>query len=96
MKNHDTPELVQRRQVAAAAQKGDGEIVMALHDPIEDDEAFTSIIKEARKEAESLIDSRLGMGRCHSIWARMKKILKEKHGIVWYTPAEMNPLVCFD
>ena len=36
------------------------------------------------------------IGSCHRIWAIQKQILKEKYGITWYTPAELNPDVKFD
>ncbi len=35
-------------------------------------------------------------GACHSIWAHIKKELKEKYGITWYTPAELHPYVMYD
>ena len=36
------------------------------------------------------------LGCCHRIWSMQKTILKEKHGITWYTPAELNPDIKFD
>jgi hypothetical protein len=36
------------------------------------------------------------LGCCHTIWSLQKRILKEKYGITWYTPAELNPDVKFD
>ena len=36
------------------------------------------------------------LGSCHTLWALQKHILKEKYGITWYTPAELNPDVKFD
>ena len=35
------------------------------------------------------------MGTCHLIWRRMKERLAEE-GIIWYSPAEMNPGHIFD
>jgi hypothetical protein len=35
-------------------------------------------------------------GSCHTLWSLQKQILKEKYGITWYTPAELNPDVKFD
>jgi len=35
-------------------------------------------------------------GGCHFLWREMKRILLEKYGIEWFTPAEMNPGVIFD
>ena len=36
------------------------------------------------------------IGSCHTLWDIQKRILKEKYGITWYTPAELNPDVKFD
>lgn len=36
------------------------------------------------------------LGSCHTLWTLQKRILKEKYGITWYTPAELNPDVKFD
>ena len=36
------------------------------------------------------------LGSCHRIWSMQKTILKEKYGITWYTPAELNPDIIFD
>ena len=36
------------------------------------------------------------IGSCHRLWALQKHILKEKYGITWYTPAELNPEIKFD
>ena len=33
---------------------------------------------------------------CHKIWALQKQILREKYGITWYTPAELNPEIKYD
>ena len=36
------------------------------------------------------------LGSCHWIWAEKKRILKEKYGITWYAPSEVNPDCIFD
>lgn len=36
------------------------------------------------------------LGSCHTLWDIQKRILKEKYGITWYTPAELNPDIKFD
>ena len=36
------------------------------------------------------------LGSCHRLWALQKRILKEKYGITWYTPAELHPEIKFD
>ena len=35
-------------------------------------------------------------GYCHRLWAETKRILREKYGLDWKTPSEMNPGVLFD
>ena len=60
-------------------------------------------IKEARKLLEKYPDqpihaARLFMqlGSCHWIWAEKKRILKEKYGIIWYAPSEVNSDCIYD
>jgi len=36
------------------------------------------------------------IGTCHRIWAHKQRILKEKYGMTWYTPTEVNPHIIFD
>ena len=36
------------------------------------------------------------LGSCHTLWALQKRILKEKYGITWYSPSELNPDIKFD
>jgi hypothetical protein len=36
------------------------------------------------------------LGSCHRLWTIQKTILKEKYGITWYTPAELNPEIIYD
>lgn len=67
------------------------------HDPQEDDPKLKRIINTAEKEADAELHSQYsGMGYCHLLWGRQKEILKEKYGIDWRTPVEMNPSVMFD
>lgn len=66
-------------------------------DPIEN----TYEYKIIEKELEELIQKKIGserrrFGYCHLYWATKKKILKEKYGIDWKSPAELNPRVKFD
>ena len=67
----------------------------AFHDPIEDDAAIKAIVREVERRAEK--ESPIhGMGRCHDVWGRMRRILKTEHGIVWYPPSDMNTHILFD
>jgi len=70
-----------------------------LHDPIEDNPKIKSIIDAADRETNTELKNsqfRDQMGFCHVFWSTKKGILKEKYGIEWKTPAEMNPFVIFD
>jgi len=69
------------------------------HDSKEDDPKYKDIIRQAEIEANELVDRECpdaSLGRCHAVWAEQKHILKEKHGIDWKSPKEMNPLARFD
>lgn len=37
-----------------------------------------------------------GLGVCHLIWAEQQRILLERFGITWFTPAQITPDACFD
>lgn len=89
------PHALCERIMAAHKQQGDA----TLHDPVEDDVRYSATISAAREDAERIALEELGgrpLGSCHFIWGRMREILKEQHGIDWYSPAEMNPGSCFD
>ncbi len=63
-----------------------------------DSPEFDEKIKTAGEEAEKIIKEKGigGLGACHDIWEEQKRILKERHGIDWKTPAERHPEVRFD
>ncbi|MBC8554768.1 MAG: hypothetical protein H8D23_34585 [Candidatus Brocadiales bacterium] len=68
-------------------------------DPQERDPKKKKLIKAAETEAEYSMeqDGTIQLeGSCHILWGRQQKILKEKYGIKWRSPAEMNPDVLFD
>ena len=55
------------------------------------------IIKELRKL--DLIDENGNpkqIGVCHTEWAITKRLMKERFGIDWKTPAELTPWIDFD
>ena len=91
------PELRDRVLIASRLAVAFDRIDDLLTDPIEQYPVLRRKIKKAGKKAESLILDGRGYndGVCHSIWGEQKRILKEV-GIIWYTPAEMNPNVLFD
>jgi hypothetical protein len=67
------------------------------HDPQEDDPKLKNIFKLAEAEVErELADQPRQLGFCHVYWEKKKQILKNKYGIEWKTPGEMNPGIIFD
>jgi hypothetical protein len=67
------------------------------HDPQEDNPKLKKIFEQAEAEAnKNLANHPKGLGFCHTYWAEMKRILKEKYEIDWKSPAEMRPDICFD
>jgi hypothetical protein len=68
-------------------------------DPIEDDPKFKAVIEVVMSEVMAeLADHpwKDKLGFCHVIWGTKKRILKEKHGIEWRSPREMNPMNFYD
>ena len=83
---------------------------LAREDKDEDD-AFVSLYKSQRESVEKKLNEAktlmpdypeqaaqvfMQLGSCHRLWTMQKNILKEKYGITWYTPAELNPDIKFD
>jgi hypothetical protein len=67
------------------------------HDKIEDNPKYRTQIEVAEKEAEEECKAIKGkMGYCHVYWGTKKRILKEKYGIKWKSPAELNKHTKFD
>lgn len=71
--------------------------IIIHHDPIEEEEQFQRI----ELDVERKLDEEFGydvpyFGFCHTYWHRKKQILKEEYGIDWKSPADMNPMICFD
>jgi hypothetical protein len=67
------------------------------HDRQESDPKLRRIIKKAEREAkEALSDYPPCIGFSTVLWEKQQQILKQKYGINWKTPYEMNPDVCFD
>jgi hypothetical protein len=72
---------------------------LELHDPIEDEPALSALIARAKQQAEaalSMHEDRDKHGFCHVFWSKKADILREEYGIVWYSPADMNPDVMYD
>jgi tetratricopeptide (TPR) repeat protein len=85
--------LRERIQAAEASQQAKS----FLYDPIEDDPVYQPSIRaaDALAEAEHAQDEP-GMGFCHIFWATKARILEERFGITWFSPAMMNPDTIFD
>jgi Tfp pilus assembly protein PilF len=83
---------------------------LAREDKDEDD-VFASLYRSQRNSTEKKLNEAkrlmpdypeqaaqvfMQLGSCHRLWTMQKKILKEKYGITWYTPAELHPEIIFD
>ena len=67
---------------------------------VSEQERPSFLINEAQKlmpdNPERAANLFIQLGSCHRLWALQKRILKEKYGITWYTPAELNPEIKYD
>ncbi len=72
------------------------------HDPIEDDPKFRDKIAAAEKEAEAFVKKNCKQvkkgqrGYCHLFWGAKQRILREKYGIEWKSPSDLNPETRYD
>lgn len=64
------------------------------HDIVETTKAYQDVIDEVEEEIEGERTS-YGFGSCHQVW-RLKREALAKRGVVWRTPAMLNPRVRFD
>ena len=64
--------------------------------PAPDGELPEELEKEVDRQVTELIGEDGGLGYCHLFWAEKKRILRERYGIDWKTPAERYPGVIFD
>lgn len=87
-----------RRQLLAAIEQQTGPEHYYLHDPIEDDPTVGPLIAQVRDEIEQ---SLIAKGECQPgrgalrIWSDTQRALREKHGIEWLTPQQLNPEIGF-
>ena len=88
------PELLRRIEKAKSSQRL-SDPQAELHDPIEDNPRVRAIIREVERRAEKESPIQ-GMGRCHDVWGRMRDILKNEHGIIWYPPSRINTDLLYD
>lgn len=64
------------------------------HDPLEDDPVHGPVIKQVMDEVIERSEGR--RLRCHSLWFETDRILRERHGITWFSPSRMNPGTIYD
>lgn len=66
-------------------------------DPVEWTQQYEECIDRAEEMADSILKGqRRGMGFCHIYWNTISEVLQEHFGIVWRSPALMNPGTRFD
>ncbi len=69
---------------------------MENRDPIENDPKYKKIFSLVDQEIGQKLGNSPPMGYCHVIWSMKKQILKDRYGIDWKSPAELNPNIEFD
>lgn len=77
----------------------------------DDDDVFASLYKSQRESTKKKLNEAkmlmpdypeqaaqvfMQLGSCHRLWDMQKTILKEKFGITWYSPDELNPEIIYD
>ncbi len=69
--------------------------MLAKNDPVELTKAYLDVIDEVEMKIDELTHGQRGMGFCHKYWALKADFLMEK-GIIWQSPAILNPGTRFD
>ena len=89
--------------VSEAIETKDGWTIRRTHesnevrDPLEDMPEFKDEFEQARRFAAIRTrDSAGNLGHINVYWWEMKRFLRERHGIDWKTPAELNPNTSYD
>ena len=67
-------------------------------DPAEDDPVLATVLLRATLEVDAELagEDRTRMGFCHLFWYTKQRILRERYGVEWHTPDELNPHIIFD
>ena len=81
-----------RRKTMSRQRKRSG----LVYDEVEDTTEYIMVKEEVDRLVEEEIGSHRCLGYCFMYWSAKKRILKEKYGIDWKTPCELNPDVLFD
>lgn len=85
-----------RKQRIAQARKSQVDD-KAVHDPIEHEPRYRQFLEAADSEAEQALASiPRGIGFCHRFWRTKQTILIKKYGVLWFSPADLNPGYLFD
>ncbi|MDD2337170.1 MAG: BPTI/Kunitz-type proteinase inhibitor domain-containing protein [Geobacteraceae bacterium] len=69
------------------------------YDPVEDDPRYAEVFKTIDDEVKKVLadyPQRGGRGSVTIYWETKKSLLKQKYGIDWRSPGELNPQVIFD
>lgn len=66
------------------------------YDPIEDDPRYAAAFREVNERVRSRYGGMNDAGVVREMWAYKKRLLKLEYGIVWRSPADLNPCVLFD
>ena len=66
-------------------------------------EEYKKVVKSVDARAKKLTRERMGMeedewwmGACHEFWDIKKRILRDEYHMVWRSPKDLNPGICFD
>ena len=63
-------------------------------DPAENDPTLATVLLRTFLEVEvELAGQDRGMGFCHLFWRTKKRVLREKYGVEWQSPQELNEIV---
>jgi hypothetical protein len=68
-------------------------------DPMKMDSRLKPLIDAADREAMAELADHETQGRlgfCYVFWRTKKRILKQKYGVDWKDPSELNPHAIFD
>jgi hypothetical protein len=92
------------RRMLASATTAEYERVAGGHgpayrvDPAEGDPRLAAVLLRATLEADAELagEDRDAMGFCHLHWHAKQRILRDRYGVEWRTPAELNPRINFD
>ena len=67
-------------------------------DPAEDDPQFATVLLRATLDVDAALagEDRTITGFCHLSWRTKQRVLRERYGVEWRTPVELNPQIIFD